>query len=354
MSREATYQLLQLQEKIKDNLSSAQIAGTLDELLMRAMAPLIDHTMFIEWFFADVLPYAVYNSRRKLSNVPTQKFHDMMLSVIVAVPKTEKLATLRKMRMERTIYFMALKAFHDLATAYLSAMEQGLTAEGDERVACVKKMRDIETQVGYTSKVSFYSVIKQTLFWQDQAVDFRNMIIEKFVRLAYGEAAKAYAATNMTIDKGDLFRDLILAISRAIDKYDSQRGTLTQYVRWWILDGVTNHRNPHQYGTAYTIPTAQRKKMQEAGGLPINNLSVSWDEIIEQGDDVEGYDPVDRAENVLQRLIDQQDEAHAHMTAIRADPHGIASLVHGLKYVPSSYEILKLRSTHRAIYRIVK
>ena len=69
MSMGATYQLLQFKEQIKDNLSSAQIAGTLDELLRRAISPLINNTMLVEWFFADVLTYSVHNSRRKISNV---------------------------------------------------------------------------------------------------------------------------------------------------------------------------------------------------------------------------------------------------------------------------------------------
>lgn len=351
MSREATYQLLQLQEKLKDNLSSAQIAGTLDELLMRALNPLIQNTQFVEYFLADVLPYSVYNSRRKLSNVPIQKFHDMLMSVVVSPRKDEKLATLRKMRMERTIYFMILKTFKVLATQHRAAMIRAMeTDDPATRAIQLLDMQNIEKRVGYDSKVSFYSVAQQTLFWYDQATEFRNMVIEKFVRLAHNSAAKAMQDTTMTIDKGDLFRDLILSISRAIDKYDSQRGTLTQYIQWWILDGVTNHRNPHQYGTAYTIPTAQRKKMQEQGGAPVNNLSVSLDQIIDQGD-AEGYDPVDRAENLLQQIIDRQDEAQSHMIAIRADPHGIASLAHGLKYTLSAHEILQLRSTHRAKYR---
>lgn len=341
---DATYQLLQLKEKMKDNLSSAQIASTLDELLFRAIEPVLMNTSFVEQFLSDVLSYTVHNSRRKLSYMESQKFHDALFSIVAGKSKVEKMAMIRKLRLERIIYFMILSAFVELGERWQTKMSMAMTATDQRfRAHALFEMQEIEKRLGYNSKIALFSIVNQSRFWLEHAVEFKQSVIEKYIRLAYTTASKAARSTGMTIDKEDLFRDLVISVNRAIDKYDSQRGTLTQYIRWWIIDGITNHKNPHQYGIAFTIPTAQRKKLTEGNNRAFSNLSVSLDELTAGENDQD--DLADMTENVLQSLLDTEKESALHMIAIRSDPHKAISLVLGLNYKLSDEEIKTLRNT---------
>ena len=106
------------------------------------------------------------------------------------------------------------------------------------------------------------------MFWGKRIYAFRNMIVEKYIRLARVEANKAHAGTGLQVSKDDLTRDLILSIFKAINKYDPQKGTLTSYIKWWFMDAKTNQSH-HEEGVAYVIPSQSRAKLLEQGVINI-------------------------------------------------------------------------------------
>lgn len=47
------------------------------------------------------------------------------------------------------------------------------------------------------------------------------------------EAKNVYVSTDHRISLDDLIQDMTIITSKAIDKYDATKGTLTTYIEWW-------------------------------------------------------------------------------------------------------------------------
>src|SRR5690606_36939465 len=67
----------------------------------------------------------------------------------------------------------------------------------------------------------------------------------------------------------------------AIDKYDSNKGALTSYINWWILNAQTCNTSEHEYGIAYVVPQSHRKKIAEKSTGYLNH-SVSLDDLVNE------------------------------------------------------------------------
>ena len=58
-------QILQQSERIKENLSSYQIAGILDRLLFQSIEPLARSSNILGYWISELLPLIISDSRRK-------------------------------------------------------------------------------------------------------------------------------------------------------------------------------------------------------------------------------------------------------------------------------------------------
>ena len=63
-------QILQQSERIKENLSSYQIAGILDRLLFQSIEPLARSSNILGYWISELLPLIISDSRRKVSRLP--------------------------------------------------------------------------------------------------------------------------------------------------------------------------------------------------------------------------------------------------------------------------------------------
>jgi len=309
--RSANSSLFSVTEQLQDNYSSSQLAETLDDLLFKFLDLLLKNTTILEYTLVELLVHICTNSRRKFSNVEVNDLQDTMFSFIVCEEKNLK--TLREMRLERTIYFKLLEDFEAIARVYLDEVASSL--KGKTRSP---KIAEIEKNYMSSNK-NFYSVCAGTLFWSKRIYAFRNMIVEKYIRLARVEANKAALQTGLTISKDDLTRGLIISIFKAINKYDVQKGPLTGYIKIWFMDAKTNH-SYHEDGVAYTIPSQARQKLLNSGTVNI-------------------YEPIcENTENIIEEdtLIDTIEREQDHIVigniSNRADSYKVFALLNNLRY----------------------
>lgn len=330
--------LLQITERLAENLSSSQIASTLDELILRALSPLVGFNL-LETVLVEILPFTATNARRKFSALSQNDFVDKLFSVIVVDNKKQKLQLLREIRMERTLYFTTLSMFEErtkflpkLMTEYIGLNLKHIRAVSDS----YKKLMDIADAVNVPLG-KLYQVRQESIYWYSLAVQFKQMISEKFVRLAYVEAQKAAKSTGLDVNVSDLFRDLMISSSKAIDKYDSTKGPLTSYVMWWFMDAKTQHNNSHEYGIAYRVPVAQRRRLLE-GGAAMNNL------VVELSDNLTS-ELVDDDASVLDSLIKAQDALTIQAIVAKLPEARFSNLLDGFHYPLTSADKALLAAT---------
>jgi hypothetical protein len=332
----STHELLSFKERLDSNYSSDQLSETLDDLIFKALRPIFFTTDHVQQTLVEMLPFVASNARRKFTNMPRGEFVDSLFTVITGHNKEANFKLLRKIRLERTVFFACIASFDNITADYETIIRYYFkTPVGDRatRFSLQQQMHHIENQLVADPNISLFSTRREVLFWNNQALDFKQMITEKFIRLAFLDSAKASAETGLNIDDDSLFKDYIVSISKAVNKFDSSKGTLTSFIRWWFLDAKTSSKG-HEYAVAFSVPTAQRAKMLASG---VVNFAQMIDEDTENNDGTNV--------NVLDNIISRETESLNGNIAIAADRHKMASLIHDIAYTFSEADKAALHAT---------
>ena len=181
--------------------------------------------------------------------------------------------------------------------------------------------------------------MRRVAYWTEKALTFKHQIIEKYMRLVMLEA-HAYAThhkqnnPHIRIDLDEVAQNFILAVSKAIDKCNANKGTLTSYVQMWLKDARNTVHFQHSYGFAYSIPTNKRREIA-AGKSHINNMVFDLDSAEAQSVAVE-YD--------LESDIDNKKIVNTvRAISKQADPTGLGRLTLQITEVlsPKERQLLK-------------
>lgn len=221
------------EEKIKDNYSSGQLIDVLDELLINAIRPMLESTTWMDSYVANILSWYNTNNKRKISTVPKPKLMTLLTTFLLLTDVDEKIDCLKQMRLERSFLFSALSDWLKLANCYVDAVVRweasGRQLVGEEsRVKVLRK-----TLCARKDGRDLHLATLDTAFWEHNAVAFKMAIIEKYHRSMIMEAKSVYVRMDHRLDLEDLIQDMAVVTSKAIDKYDQSRGTLTTHIEWW-------------------------------------------------------------------------------------------------------------------------
>lgn len=320
--RSSNVQLLAVKEQIETNLSSHCLAQTLDDLIFRFIDIAIRDTLFVESAIVELIVHVFTDSRRKLSTIPKQELQDQLFSFIVCEKPEHKTKLLRDARIERSVYFRILEIFIRISEEYMQEFPEAL-----KTLEPTNKMRELEKEAQSNTN-NFHGLCASTLFWSKPIYNFRNMILEKFIRFAKVEANKAASNTALNISKDDLHKGFIMSMFKAIDKYDSSSGTLTNYIQMWFMD-AKNNQNYHEEGVAYSIPTSVRKKLLDKGVVniaqPIDQNTI---EILTE-------------DSVYDTMLKEQEHVVIANLVCRSDQNKIFSILSGIRYnlTPEDIEV---------------
>ena len=321
--------LLALKERIPFNPSSKQISDTLDDILFRAVKPILFNTYHVEKTLAEILSFVCVNNRRKISNLSQQNLVDALYTIIIAADNNVKLKILQSIRLERSIYFAILSSFEKISETYFKAFYGLLNSPSAENKAiCEQAIEQIDNYFGKKTSLPLFYTFRRSKYWHESASTFKGMVVEKFVKLAYNESKKAASNTRLDIDSNDIFKNYVLSISKAIDKYDPDKGTLTQYIKWWFMDAGLSSNNSHEYGVAYKVPTQIRKAL-----LSSNRGFTNFNSILDDENFANTSEP-----SVLDNLIDVETKKSIIRLCMHADVEGDVCLVMGLEYPLSGKE----------------
>ena len=273
-------QLLSVPEEIDENLSSNQIIEILDYLLYEALYPMLVATNRSQEWLAEMMPLISFDSRRKLSGQPKEKSLDLLFKAAFSNDPKFTLRTIKRLRLERRFVVVFLERLHGKAGSYLENHRQSLRKFGTGEDKSDPALNKVEALLG-ADRVSLYSALQQSKFWLQLYNNFRWMIAQKYYKLAWQEVLKATALTHMVIDQDALFKNYVLAILKAIDKYDAQKGTITGHIRSWFKNANINPDFDHQYGIGTSMPASARRALASEGGKKNENIAYNFDELPE-------------------------------------------------------------------------
>lgn len=306
-SQNTLLNVLSVSESLDVNYTSSQLLSVLDNALFYAVEAIIRNTNWMNLVLSNVITWYSENARRKISSMATKdEVYGTLISVILSTDPDYKIEKLKELQLERSLWFKSVRMF---------------TINCPEYTTSFHSFQFLKLEEG-----SLYVARRDALYWLGVAEKMKRQIMEKYMRFV-GKQAVYAKRKHPDIDLDDTVQNFTIALSQAIDKCSSDRGTLTSYINQWFMSAQTRSRG-EEYGTAYSVPDSVRKEFFK--GRP-SNIYVSFQDLLKDGESDNilpqyANDPVNDIEN-------EDDRAHILRLARHADPLGYARFQLGLKEI---------------------
>lgn len=334
---------------LTSNLTGGQIQEVLDFLIYESLAPLVKTSDVFDVQIVYLLGLTARNRKRKLSALPREDFMNSLCHCLISDDRDKKIHILTNSKIERGFVYNFVVEFLKETKPYNDLYQKYLFAKGHEKVQLDMRLRAIEQSVGSTRN-KLFSVINIARDYLELAYEFRNSIVENYIKLAYKQAKAFCKMKGDNFDFKDVFQNFQTAITKAVDKYDCSKGALTSYINYWVLNAQTcsNTDHGHEYGIAYSIPQLQRKQMAQGNNGTEINFSVSLDKLVSNDDtegvaDLKDYIVGDVGPDV--KLEKEQEINVIRYLAKCADIRGLARLYLDIDEVFSKKELRQMRKT---------
>lgn len=228
--------LKDITEKIDTNLTSLEYLQTLDMFLWNALAPIhAECPLLFHNYVAKIVAHQTLKASTKFTSLMADERHKLpvyMFNMLTVQEPKKSHEQARLMYLNRGLLFGFISLFLKKVRQY-----EELHAPSLENVDWVIRENQIaafEKALGVRPDGSLYGAIQQARFWDDRARQWKEMIIEKYARLALNHAKIVYQDFNHYVRLGDVVQIHIMVVSRAIDRCDPRQGVLTTFITNWF------------------------------------------------------------------------------------------------------------------------
>ncbi len=335
MSSAVLQTLKSVKERLPDNYTSGQLFEVLDRMLYRSIDPIIEHANYVDRILAIVLSWYSNNQRRKVSPLSKERFNTYVIAFLGARDNDLRKKIYRNLRLERNITFFIVQRWLSLLKPWRQLHVQ--YARGDNSV--LHQMASLERTALIWNNHNLFTEYQNVAYWHEQAAQFKQQMLEKYMRFIMREAYGYYRAQqinnpHLRFDLDEIAQNFILAAYKAIDKCDERQGTLTTYIQNWLKNAKVSTHFRHEYGIAYNIPHSKRQRIAKKQDHS-SNIYVSIDS--EEAQEI-------ASEHDLEQEMERNDQINfVRMLAKIADPIGIGRIVLGIGEVLDEHEVNKLK-----------
>lgn len=325
--------LKSVKELLPDNYTSRHLLGTLDYLILQAIRPILLNTTYVDRVLAVLAGWLVSASRRKISAAGSRdQFQSLVMALCISDDPEQRVKIFQAIKLERTISFYIIDQ-------WLQRTADFATATADNDHAAIQR---IMRQACVTKRTALFQKRQSVAFWQQHALQFKEAILQKYLRKVVNESVAFHqmrekGSPHLVTLLDDLAQNFTMTVSKAIDKCNTDKGTLTSYIALWLKDAMASSYHSHEYGTAFTLPVGKRREVARSETAPlISNISVSTD--TEEALQVEAEQDVE-ADAIRNAVIDR-----VRTLAKSVDPQGLGRLALGIQEILSPDQLARLQS----------
>jgi hypothetical protein len=249
-------------KQITQNMSGKQIADVLDCFLLNCIKLLVLNTRFLDSKICSIFIQTINNHRRKVTSKDKDIEVENFYKFVMLEDHEEKIKIIRRMELERNLWENIINEFLDLSKDYVYRYDNWIPMTGKDWMD--QELKVIEDKVKanrQTLKPTIINIKKQMHYYHQ----FKYMIMQKYVKLAWKEAI-VLAHNNRRIETDEAFQNIIMAISTAISKYSPNKGALTTFINYWILNTKKNPQFGHEYGHSYDLKSKIKRDLYDEHG----------------------------------------------------------------------------------------
>ena len=199
------------------------------------------------------------------------------MNAVSSLDRDDIILQLKSSSLDKSIFSEIINTFC-IKTTELMEQEENFFSKLNNKNYDLKSstvITDIEEEFNL-SRTFLIKVGKEVKFWFDRYIEFRNLIVGKYIRLAY-KYAKITKLNRPNIDMQCFFKSLVLSINTALDKYTPDRGTLTSYIQLWFKSTMVNPKYDFEMGRPFKLSNYAKQKMIDTGRNP-NSISTDSEE----------------------------------------------------------------------------
>lgn len=216
-----------IKEGIKDNLTSYQWLTTLDFFIESAIDPIATaYPDYLDNYYAKVVAWqtikpSVKFSRNAKATLPALLFNSL------TTENAEKREFQKAMMLNRGVLFGIINYYLHLVDRYMKLH--------DPTTRIAKGRRQLLLSLAEKETTPYlYSATLQCRYWANRAFAFKELIVQKYVRLALVSAKRTYELVHYEQKLDDIVQTYLLYLSKAIDRCDSRQGVLTTFIQTWF------------------------------------------------------------------------------------------------------------------------
>lgn len=329
------------------NLTGGQIQTVLDFWLYNALRPIVMYSSVFDIQLIHMLYVASTNKKRKISALEKKDHVNKLALVLIEQDRETKFKLISELKTERKFVTEFVGNFLKETADFLPLYYASLTKVGVDQLLIDRRIATLEKSLGM-SREHLFLAVRDSRIYLEQYIAFRNKIVENYIKHAFNHArGLVKSKRTQKLDQKDVHQNLMAAIIKGVDKYDSSCGAVTSYINFWILNGKTYSPpdHGHEYGIAYTIPQTQKKDIATKKSSQFN-VGVSLNQLV--GDDEQSSEFADLLvgeKSVEETVIENDEEYNTLLLIKRADPTGIARLYLDVEEIYFKREKRKMRET---------
>lgn len=298
--------LKNIKEKMVGQLTTYQYLHTLDYFIESAIDPIATaYPDFLDNYFSKVVAWqttkpSVKFSRNAKDILPALLFNSL------TTDGAQKREFQKAMLFNRGVLFGLINSYLQTVNSFMLLHDPATRLTGNRRRLLIALAEEKTSE-------HLYSATLQVKYWASKAYKFKELIVEKYVRLALMSAKRTYTEVNYQQNLNDIIQTYLVYLSKAIDRCDSRQGVLTTFIQTWFYSA----RSEIQKGLA-------------------NEQHVSYEEMLENGVFADATQP-DCKYEALQ---------HISATAKVLDPEGVLRYATGIPEFFTSAQ-MKILTTHK-------
>ena len=226
-------QLKVIKEDIAGNLTTYQWLHTLDFFIEMALDPIVTaYPDLADNYFAKVVAWQ--------SNKPSIKFSredKEGMPVLLFNSLTTHNATKRRyqkaMLLNRGLLYGLMSVFSHTVNNYKKLHDPWFPIKPATRLRLLRKAETL------TGSPFLYASIREFEFWSTKAYKFKELILQKYIRLTLMQAQHAYKEIEHTVKLDDVVQIYLAYLSKAVDRCDARQGVLTTFIKQWFYSART-------------------------------------------------------------------------------------------------------------------
>lgn len=289
--------LKKVDERIKTNWGTEQYLNALDTLISHMVEPILRSCDYLDYMVAPIMAWHADAANHKITAHEREDAVTYMMAFLTRTDPQEKLLVLKRLRFDRNITLLLVDQWLSATEGYRDLAEQSLGSDRPDEY--LRALHEIERNVSHTAgHSSLYAAVAAVHYWRRQVLSLRQQIVEKYYRLILNEAKSFYEQMQHSIRLDDTIQAMYLEASRALDKCNQEKGTITSYLQRWLR--FSRSKMQTEKDTAFSVKGAARNGDYSYKALSLDDVQ---DSDVASCDSNEAEDRIDHVRK-LARILD--------------------------------------------------